>query len=92
MSCQTPQCKEIRSLVSQLCPQRSEPLCTVLDLGGPGNVQVNIQWRENEVRSLTLVGLASEGTLPFDVCAVLAAFVKNPMTLRYDCTSKSYLQ
>lgn len=88
MSCETSQCKKIRALVSllfaQLYPERNEPLCTVLDLGdSPAAVQVNLSGQENEVRSLTLVCLPSQDTLPSEVREIVSDFAKNPTTRRY---------
>ena len=89
MSCETPQCRKVRALVSELYRERNEPPCTVLDIVGSLDVQVNVQGEGNEVRSLTLVSLASD-TLPSEVREVVSDFVRNPATRRYDCISRSY--
>ena len=87
MSCKTPQCRKVRALVSEVYRGRNEPPCTVLDVGGTLDVQVNVH-EQGEVRSLTLVSLQSQDALSSEVREVVSDFVKKPTTRSYDCFSR----
>ena len=85
MSSYSPQCENVRAFVSRLYEGRSEPLNTVLDLAGshPETVQINVQTEANEIQSLTLVALPSDGALPLQVRKVVSDFMMNPVTSAY---------